>query len=213
MLVRYKSITILLLLCQALFLVSQKTEQAVPRRYSNELPKLRFYEDAKWKALTPLISSISDVRRVLGPPKKTIDIAHYFDSYSDDNRAIAPLFIYPMDGDWQIFAYLGKHCGYQSSSLPFPENRLCTIELLPKRHRSFHNLSFPPVFLKRHVNGADAAWDEYRDSEGLAYEVYTTRTPYGGDVPGDLSRIVYGPSDEELKKFNMTRKKSPFDLQ
>jgi len=206
-----KAITSLFLVCQSLFLLSQTTEHARRGRYSNELPKLQFYEKAKWKTLIPLVSFISDVRRILGQPKEATDIAHYFNPYPGDDKAVTPLFIYSMDSDWEIFVYLGKDCGYQSSSAPFPENRICTIELLPKKRLSFRDRPCPAVFVKRHVNGADAAWDEYRDSEGLAYEVYTTRTPYGSKVPGDLNRIVYGPSEEELK-LNMTRKKSPFDL-
>jgi hypothetical protein len=213
MLFRYTSILGFVLLGQTLLLLSQTTNQANSRRYSNELPQLQFYEKAKWKALTPLVSPISDVKRVLGQPKEATDIARYFDPYPGDDKAVTPLFIYALDADWEIFVYLGKDCGYRSNSAAFPENRLCTIELLPKKHLSFRDRSFPAVFVKRHVSAADAAWDEYRDSEGLAYYVYTTRTPYGGNVPGNLQRIVYGPSDEELKRFNMTRKKSPFDVE
>jgi hypothetical protein len=51
------------------------------------------------------------------------------------------------------------------------------------------------VFHQRHVNAAHAAWDEL---SGRVYQVYATRTPYVATIPGDLNRIVYGPSAEQI---------------
>ena len=59
-------------------------------------------------------------------------------------------------------------------------------------------MTFPPTFHKQHVDAADAGWYEYADGSGLAYEVYTTRTPYGETLPGDLNRVIYGPSVEQI---------------
>jgi len=67
---------------------------------------------------------------------------------------------------------------------------------VPRHRVPMDQVTFPPGFEKQHVVAADAAWDVYRHPSGLAYEVYTTRTPYGGDRPGDLNRISYGPSDD-----------------
>lgn len=45
------------------------------------------------------------------------------------------------------------------------------------------------------------AWDEFGDGSGLVYQVYTTRTRDGDNQPGDLNRIVYGPSDDTATRY------------
>ena len=46
--------------------------------------------------------------------------------------------------------------------------------------------------MKKHVEAADASWDEYTDSDGLQYSVYTSKTLHGTEKAGDLNRISYG---------------------
>jgi hypothetical protein len=60
---------------------------------------------------------------------------------------------------------------------------------------------FPSSFAREHVEAPHAEWDEYSDGSGLAYKVFTAGPAYGSEKPGDLSRIVYGPSTEELVRF------------
>ena len=175
--------------------------------YPNELPGYRFYRSAKWRTLVPLVATIEKVRLMLGPPVEATDLAAYFKPYPSDSEAKQPLLTYRLNRDWQTLLYFGPSC----SSLPKPsqgigKGRLCSIEIVPSRRRSFRSVSFPAVYRKEHVNGVDAGWDEYSDGSGLVYEVYTTRTPYGDEVPGDLNRIVYGPSTEQVERLLKSKK-------
>lgn len=170
-------------------------------RYPNELIGYRLFQGAKWSQLTPLESTIADVRRVLGAPADPRDIANYMAPYPGDNAARQPVFSYRLDARWEAVVYFGRHCVWLPSDLrEILADRVCSIELIPSKGPSFRNITFPPAFHKQHVDAADAAWDEYADGSGLVYEVYTTRTPYGAAVPGDLNRIVYGPSAAQITK-------------
>ena len=51
--------------------------------------------------------------------------------------------------------------------------------------------------------GADAAWDDFADGTGLKYEIYISSTPFGRTKPGDLDRISYGASPEELARASV----------
>jgi hypothetical protein len=167
--------------------------------YPNELPCYRFYATAKWKSLEPLISTPADVRKLLGKPTSEVDLSQYFAPYPGDDRAKNPVLTYDIDDGWEALIYLGHSCFPGIPSLP--GGRLCTIELIPKKRIAFDKIEFPTAFKRKHVTAADAAWDEFADGSGLSYEVYTTRTPYGNKQPGDLNRIVYGPSDESLARY------------
>src|SRR5215470_18704437 len=138
-----KVLTGLLLLGPAMFLIGQKTDQTGQPRYPNELPNLQFYENAKWKSLAPLVSSISDVRRILGEPSDAKDLSHYSAPYPGDDKAEAPVFTYAMDAEWEILVYFVKDCGYRFSPSDIPGDRLCTFELIPKKHLSFLSTAFP----------------------------------------------------------------------
>jgi len=54
------------------------------------------------------------------------------------------------------------------------------------------------------VVAADASWDTLADGSGLAFEIYTKPTR-SGDAPEDLNRVVYGPSDEQARKFGVVK--------
>lgn len=175
-------------------------------RYPNELADWRFYETAKWKTLEPLVSTMADVRRGLGEPFEARDVAQYTKPYPGDEKAQKPVFTYKLNDDWQVLVYFVKYC-FRGGSLPKEfENKLCSIELIPTKRLSFESFVFPDLFKKEEVRAAHAAWIEYSDGTGLTYEVYTTRTAYGDEMPGDLNRIVYSASDETFKKHSISNK-------
>jgi hypothetical protein len=165
--------------------------------YPAEVPTFRLCPSAPWRILRPLASTATEVRAALGTPIDTRDIAAYLDPYPGDDRAKQPVLTFDGGPDWEILVYFVR------SSLPvlreYPEalyDKLFSIDLVPRHRVPMGQITLPPGFEKQHIVAADAAWDVYRHPSGLAYEVYTTRTPYGGHQPGDLNRISYGPSDE-----------------
>jgi|SRR5579864_2693756 len=171
-----------LVLSISLSLVGQKATL-----YANELPGYRFYETAKWRSLTPSSSTIIEVRELLGNPDDATDLSHPVAPYPGDADITSVVFTYSrlMPG-WEVLIYLSKSCG--GAQAP----RLCSVDLLPLERIPFGHMTFSSAFTKRPVVAADAAWDEYNDGSGLQYEVYTTKTPYGKELPGDLNRISYG---------------------
>ena len=175
-------------------------------KYPNELPGHRFYATAKWKSLEPLVSTMADVRRVLGKPRDARDVSQYTKPYPGDTAAKKPVFTYDLDGDWEVLVYFVRYCFYEGPALPASlGDRLFSIGLLPKKRIPFDRVEFPTAFKKNHVSAADAAWDVFADGSGLVYEVYTTKTPYGSKQPGDLNRISYGPSAEALRQYAVGR--------
>lgn len=156
--------------------------------YPNELPDYRFYQTAKWRTLTPTDSTIADVRLLLGNPDNATDLANTTDPYPGDDHVTSVVFTYSrlMRG-WDVLIYLHSSCGVAVKT-----PRLCSVDLLPHKRTPFAQVKFPGDFVKKHVTAVDAAWDEYSDGSGLRYEVYSTKTPYGNELPGDLNRISYG---------------------
>lgn len=158
--------------------------------YPNELPGYRFHERAKWRSLRPSGSTIADVRKLLGDPDDATDLAQATAPYPGDAHVTSVVFKYArLMPDWDVLIYMAKSCG-DSQTLG-----LCSVDLVPRKRIPFLHMTFPSAFVKRHVDAADAAWDEYSDASGLQYEVYTTKTPYGETLPGDLNRISYGKPD------------------
>lgn len=160
--------------------------------YPNELPAFRFYETAQWHSLEPLVSTMKDVRRVLGNPQEANDVSVFTEPYPGDDRAKEPVFQYKLNEKWEALVYFTRYCFHQRPK-EVAGDRLCSIDLIPLIRVSFDATKLPETFRKKHVVGVDAAWDEYSDGTGLRYEVYTTRPPYGNKQPGDLYRISYGP--------------------
>ncbi|HEY0429555.1 MAG TPA: hypothetical protein VGC76_17375 [Pyrinomonadaceae bacterium] len=185
----------------------KKAEGKRSEKYPNELPDFRFYETSKWKTLEPLISTMADVRKILGKPSEANDVSQFTKPYPGDDKAKQPVFTYNLSSEWQVLIYFVKYCfqGY----VPLPDsldNKLCSIDLIPRKRLSFKDVIFPSVFKNKEESGADAAWIEYSDGTGLFYDVYTTRTAYGDEIPGDLNRIVYTASDETFKKYSTSNK-------
>ncbi len=176
-------------------------------RFPNELPNYRFYETAKWRPLEPLVSTMADVRRILGEPTEANDVTQYTKPYPGDDKAKQPVFTYNLNSDWQLLVYFVKYCfqGY----VPLPsslDNRLCSINLIPRKPLPFNNVVYPSVFTKKDVRAIHGAWTEYSDETGLFYEVYTSPGPYGDERPGDLNRIIYTASEAGFKKHSTASK-------
>src|SRR4051812_1707970 len=70
--------------------------------YPNELEGYKFIQTSKWKSLTPLVSTMADVRKALGEPAETKDIAQYSQQYPGDAAAKQPIFRYDVDNDWEM---------------------------------------------------------------------------------------------------------------
>src|SRR5271157_3714124 len=73
---------------------------ADPDPYPNELPGFRFFKQAKWNSLRPLISTMADVRRVLGKPDEAVDITQYTQPYPGDDTAKEPVWTYHVNQSW-----------------------------------------------------------------------------------------------------------------
>jgi hypothetical protein len=142
---------------------------------------------------------MADVREALGDPVETVDLAHY-SSYPGDAAADCPLFIYELDRNWKLYIYFA---GPNMAAGTLPESvhrRLFSIDLLPRKPLHFP-AKFTGKYTRKPTRGADAAWDEFSDGSGLCYSVYTGYTPFGGERPGDLDRISYGPTPAELARL------------
>ena len=173
-------------------------QNLVPSRYPNELPDYRFFNSAKWRTLVPLVSTMADVRKALGDPAEASE-NYGLDPYPGDAAAKRPIFIYDMDAKWRLYVYFAGSRGDHPKIPDRLHDRIFSFEMLPRDPLPFR-IKFPAVFKRRDVMAADASWDEYTDGVGLSYNVYKSYTPYGHTKPGDLDRIVYGPSPEELKR-------------
>lgn len=178
-------------------------------RFPNELTNYRFYESAKWKSLEPLVSTMADVRRIMGEPTEANDASQFTKPYPGDDKAKRPVFQYSKDPDWTVLIYFLKYCfsGYDYPLSSKLDDRLCSIDLIPKKPISFSNLVFPDLFKKTHVDAFHGRWDEYTDETGLRYQVYAGPSAYGHDKAGDLNRIVYTASDETFKKYSQQKNK------
>lgn len=170
--------------------------------YPNELPSFSFWQHARWKSLIPLVSTIGDVRKVLGDPVKAVDLKAYTAPYPGDEKAQCPVFTYEAGPEWKILIYFVK-TGYFERKR-FPEtlyDRMWSIDLIPKKRLPLGNVKPPALFREREVRAADATWKEYSDGSGLIYKIYSSRTQFGGHQPGDLNRISYTASDTTARKL------------
>lgn len=188
-----KTLTIVGLTC----LLWTAGSAAETNRYPNEATGYVFYPSATWRTLTPLKSTMAEVRKVLGAPTNAKDLADYNAPYPGDEKAVQPVWTYDLNDKWKMLVYFVK------SKVPKRRlfdrslyDTLLSIEYISKQPIPFDLSKLPSVFVRSHTVAADAAWNEYADGSGLVYEVYTCKTPYGGHVAGDLNRITYGPPKE-----------------
>jgi hypothetical protein len=115
---------------------------------------------------------------------------------------VQPVWTYDLGSDWEALVYFVKSGRLERARFDRSlYDRLHSVDYISKRPLHFDLSKLSPLFKKSHTRAADAAWDEYSDGSGLVYEVYTTKTPYGGHVPGDLSRIVYGPPEDTIRRL------------
>lgn len=193
-----QSALLLTLLLSVLASWAGETKQS--SRYPNELPSLRLFESGPWRNLSPLQSTMADVRKIMGRPDEAKDIEHYFEPYPGDDKAVSPVLTYHVSKDWDLLVYFVKYCHPMKPRLAVElRDRLCSLDFIPRQKRPFGSVTFTQAFTRKETSGVDAAWDEYSDDRGLTYAVYTARPPYGGQRPGDLQRIMYGPSKGEYE--------------
>ena len=171
----------------------------VDNRYPNEVPGFRFYANAMWDRLTPLVSSMKNVRQVLGNPDEVEDVSLYTKPYPGDEKASKPVFTYKFGDDWELLVYFAKYCFHKVPE-GTPADKLCSLDLVPRKRIVFDVSRVPNTFVKTYIKVVDAGWDEYSDGTGLRYEVYTTHAQYGSENPGDLNRISYGPPKTSASK-------------
>src|SRR5258707_7658516 len=156
-----------IVLLSLVLIIGQVFAKGESPRYPNELKGLQFYETSKWKSFTPLVSTMADVRTVLGAPKDTRDVDQYTKPYPGDAKAKLPVFTYEMDADWEILVYFVKYSSCECPKLKkINGDLLYSVELVPKNRIPFATLSFPAAFKKKSVVAVDAAWDEYADGSG-----------------------------------------------
>ena len=197
--------TILLAVCLTILspAISGQTISGTASGYPNELSSYKFFSTAKWKTVKPLVSTMSDVRSILGEPSEANDTAAFTKPYPGDVRAKQPVFTYELYPDWQLLVYFVKYCfeGY----VPLPpslDNTVCSLDLIPKKKIPFTSVVFPSVFTSKPVEAIDGAWIEYSDGFGLIYSVYTHAGPYSQLKAGDLNRIVYTASDKVFQEHS-----------
>jgi hypothetical protein len=190
-----KFINVLVITFVALVVAAAQTESQ-PKRlcYPNELPNLKLYEDAKWNALKPYVSTADDVDKLLGKPVRVFDYRLHRDDWG-----------YDYDPDWTIFVdVLGSDPDLTDSV----RGRVVHVYLNPKRRVSLIGADFSAFKAYTFTDSRDPSvgGTVYYDKFGLRYSVYAKDTADGRFHAGDLESIIYGPSDEETSKY---RKSTP----
>jgi len=181
----------------ALALVAAQAGQASSKgsqSYPNELPTLRVYEQAKWSSLRPYVSTVNDIERVLGKPEAVYD--ELLRTYVAGFQA---------DPDWTIVIDVVHEGGDLPDSLA---GRLLNITLYPKKRIPLAGAELS-AFRATTYKGRDGSSRVYHDNFGLWYSVYTEESPDGRFHADDLKWIMYGPSEEDTKKYTSMGKAKP----
>ena len=155
-----------------------------------ELPGFQMPADARWRGLTPLVSTVADVRAALGDPK---------DVYPSE-PAESSLFIYDADGPWDLYIYLVE--GDYSMSRDYPaelHERIGSIDLVPEDVGPSFTVVVPPSFSSEEILAADAQWVEFRHPSGLTYAVYGDRSELS-----NVNRISYRASNCQRTALGLT---------
>jgi hypothetical protein len=182
--------------CTLLLVLLADVRTAPAQPYPNEAPGYRFRAKARWRTLVPLRSTMKDVRRVLGRPAEATDLALPGDRYPGDDRAIQPVWTYPLDARWELLVYFVKSSVLEAERCPRRvRDRLYSIDVLPKGKHTFDPTKLPRAFRKQTVV-SEAFEDDYLDGSGL---VYSVRRPRG--KPALLDRVSYGPSRKTLQEL------------
>jgi len=164
--------------------------------YPNELPNLRIYQEAKWNALRPFVSTEDDIRKLLGKAVAVYDEAlhTYVPGYQDDP-------------EWTIVISVVDKGGSLSDSVA---GRVYDITLYPKKRISLLGADFSAfrgdTVIDQQGNEESTA---YHDEFGLLYVVWAKDTADGRFHAGDLKEIIYGPSREDIEKYEKKRQAKP----
>ncbi len=136
----------------------------------NEIKDFEVFEKGPWKNLVPGISDQRSVKEILG-----IGIP---------SEHVKKLLCF--DGNDQYKLYI-----YFNDSIETGKAIIDTMDFIPKNHTSMKGINWPVNFRTQEVMAPCAKWIEYSDGTGLVYEVYTSKTRYGKNQPGDLNRISF----------------------
>lgn len=181
------SVALFILLVAPLVAAQSERSSTAVSRYPNELPVLQLYQQAKWKAIQPYVSTQADVDRILGQPVSLYQKSRgqYVNGYEDDP-------------DWTIIvSYLGKGGDVPASA----EGRVSHIYVYPKKRISLKRADFPPIFKRLSLRGGhDGETTVYYDEFGLRYSVHEADSADGSIRAGDLEVIIYGPSEADVEK-------------
>lgn len=185
-----KRITVLVITFIALAVAVAQTESRPKQtRYPNELPNLKLYQDAKWNALKPYISTYDDGVKLLGEPVRVFNYRLHRDDWG-----------YDYDPDWTIFVdVLGSDPDLTDSV----RGRVVHVYLNPKKRVSLVGADFSAFKAYTYTDSRDPNVEGtvYYDKFGLRYSVYAKDTSDGRFHAGDLESIIYGPSEEETAKY------------
>jgi hypothetical protein len=180
--------------------VAQAESQPQQPRYPNELPNLKLYQDARWNALKPYISTIDDGVKLLGEPVRVFDyrLQRYDWGYDDP--------------DWTIFVDV---LGSDPDLTDAVRGRVLHVYVNPKKCISLVGADFSAFKSDSSTYSRDPSVGGtvyamiYYDKFGLRYSVYAKDTPDGRFHAGDLASIIYGPSDEETARYRRSRPTTP----
>lgn len=185
-----KLINVLVITFVALAVAAAQTEsQSKQPRYPNELPNLKLYQDAKWNALKPYVSTADDADKLLGKPVRVFDYRLQRDDWG-----------YDCDPDWTIFVDV---LGGDPDLADSVRDRVVHVYLNPKKRISLVGADFSAFKSYSYMDSRDpnVGGTVYYDKSGLRYSVYAKDTPDGRFHAGDLESIIYGPSDEETARY------------
>lgn len=174
--------------------------QSAPR-YPNELAQYPFYASDPWRQIIPLVSTVADVRKILGDPAEAEE--NYGHPYPGDAMAKRPLFIYQPDKHWKVLIYFVDTYLEEGKYPPALRDRVLSVDFISVDPLPFSQIKLASAFKKNATRGADASWNEFADGTGLTYGIYTSWTPFGNTKPGDLERVSYGASPAELRRLKV----------
>jgi len=137
-------ITLLLMFFYALFINANEM-------YPNELEGFKLY-NKYCQGIKPLESTIADVRKCMGTPKKS-KIKGFFMDYIKD--------------DWSIIVYICPDNNNYTDR--FAGNIIQSIDFIPSKRILLSQKIIPKSFNKHRVI-CEIKWNEFYDSYGLVYQ-------------------------------------------
>ena len=116
-----------------------------PRRYPHELTQYPFYSSDPWQRIVPLVSTMADVRKLLGDPAEAGDLTKYGEPYPGDGEAAQPLFCYRRDPRWQVLIYfVGANLKDGINQYPAAlRGRVVSVDFIPAEPLPFRQIELP----------------------------------------------------------------------